>query len=48
MALHGSYYPAQVLEKVIKDIVRKHLGDENAPLVGEHPKYKLGDKQCKM
>lgn len=48
LALHGSYYPAHVLEKVVKDIVPKQLGDENAPLVGEQPKYKLGDKQCKM
>lgn len=47
-AFHGTFYPADVLERTVKDLVRQRLGDENAPLAGEHPDYKPGDKQCKM
>ncbi|KAF3038623.1 hypothetical protein E8E12_003111 [Didymella heteroderae] len=47
-AFRGSLYPAHILEGVVKDIVRKYLGEEDAPLVGEHPNYKPGDKQCKI
>lgn len=48
LALHGAYYQAPPLEKVIKGLLISLKLDPEAPLLEDPKTYKPGEKQCKV
>lgn len=48
LALHGSYYQAHELEKVIKGLLVSQNFDPEAPLLEDPRTYKQGERQCKV